>query len=223
MKMEMWPEHERPREKMQRYGSHMLSDVELLAILIGSGSRVRNAVEMARDLLLETGGLHGLLDPHGQLPPRCGLGPVKSGRITAAFELARRCLADELRNEGALCNPLASIPYLHARLSRYPYEVFCCLFLDARNRMVGFEEMFRGTIDSATVHSREVVRACIRHNAASIIFAHNHPSGTAEPSENDRSVTIELRHALTLIGVRVLDHFVVGHGSVVSMAERGWI
>lgn len=223
MKIDLWPEHERPREKMQRSGSQALSDVELVAILIGYGSRERNAMELARDLVVAAGGLHGLLDPHGQLPPQRGLGPVKAGRITAAFELARRCLAEDLRSEGALCDPLASMTYLHARLSRYPYEVFCCLFLDARNRMVGFEEMFRGTIDSASVHPREVVRACIRHNAASIIFAHNHPSGAPEPSENDRSVTIELRHALALIDVRVLDHFVVGHGSVVSMAERGWI
>jgi DNA repair protein RadC len=222
MKIELWPRHERPREKMQELGSQALSNVELVALLIGSGSTVRNAVELAHDLLVDLGGLRGVLDAR-DLPPRRGIGPVKAGRIAAAFELARRCLAEELRGEGALLDPIASVTYLHARLSHYPYEVFCALFLDARNRMIAFEEMFRGTFNGATVHVREVVRSCIRHNAASIIFAHNHPSGTAEPSEEDRAVTVHLRHALALIDVRLLDHFVIGNGAVVSMAERGWI
>lgn len=218
-----WPAHERPREKLLAHGAQALSDAELVAILIGSGTLGINAVDLGRELIRRAGSLRSLLD-QGVLTPRPrGLGKAKSARLMAGLELARRCLAEELRRDDALHNPLDSAAFLRARLRSYPYEVFAGIFLDNRHRVIVFEELFRGTIDGAMVHAREIVRACLRHNAAAIILAHNHPSGIAEPSEADRTLTLELRQALGLIGVRVLDHFVVGTGAPVSMAQRGWL
>ena len=224
MNIQSWPEAERPREKMLARGAHALSDAELLAVLIGFGTRGCNAVDVGRNLLNRNGSLHSLLE-HGSAFVRVrGLGRAKSLRLIAALELARRCLAEDLRrDEAGLRNPLDSAAFLRARLRGYPYEVFAALFLDTRNRIVAFEELFRGTLDGTMVHAREVVRACLRHNAAAIIVAHNHPSGLAEPSETDRATTLELRQALALIGVRLLDHFIIGSGAPVSMAQRGWM
>ena len=205
------------------HGALALSDAELVAILIGSGTRGLNAVDLGRELIQRAGSLRSLLDQGSLVPRPRGLGKAKACRLLAGLELARRCLAEDLRRDDALHNPLDSAAFLRARLRGYPYEVFAGIFLDNRHRVITFEELFRGTIDGAMVHAREIVRACMRHNAAAIILAHNHPSGVAEPSDADRTLTLELRQALGLIGVRVLDHFVIGTGTPVSMAQRGWL
>ncbi|MBA8887737.1 DNA repair protein RadC [Dokdonella fugitiva] len=220
MSIRDWPDGERPREKLLAHGAGVLSDAELLAVFLGSGRRGLTAVDLARHLLAEAGGLKPLLDaPHAQ----AGLGEVAWCRLAAALETGRRYLDAELRRGETLTDPAASARYLKARLAGYPYEVFACLFLDNRHRVIVFEELFRGSIDGASVHPREVVRRCLVHNAAAVIFAHNHPSGVAEPSAADRAITLRLREALDLVDVRLLDHFVVGHGAPTSLAQRGWL
>lgn len=221
MSIRHWPETERPREKLLARGSAALSDAELLAVLLGSGVRGKDAIALGRELLMQAGGLNALLgrqDADLRVP---GLGPAKRARIAAALELARRSLAEQLIERPSLGNPRDSGDYLSARLRHLPYEVFACLYLDNRHRVLAFEELFRGTVDGASVHPREVVRACLKHNAAAVIFAHNHPSGVAEPSAADQAITQELVQALRLIGVRVLDHLVIGYAEPVSMAARG--
>ncbi|HEX5304734.1 MAG TPA: DNA repair protein RadC [Dyella sp.] len=221
MSIRDWPEGERPREKLLARGSAALSDAELLAVLLGSGARGLDALAMGRALLTDAGSLSALLARPEQTIRTRGLGPAKRARIAAALELARRSLGEQLRERPALGNPRDSGDYLRARLRDLPYEVFGCLYLDNRHRVLAFEELFRGTVDGASVHPREVVRACLQHNACAVIFAHNHPSGVAEPSAADRAITHELRNALQLVGVRVLDHLVIGSGEPVSMAARG--
>lgn len=221
MSIRDWPEGERPREKLLAQGSVTLSDAELLAVLLGSGSRGKDALALGRELLHSAGSLSALLERPDHGIRAGGLGPAKRARISAALELARRSLGEQLRALPALGNPRDSGNYLRARLRHLPYEVFGCLFLDNRHRVLAFEELFRGTVDGASVHPREVVRACLGHNACAVIFAHNHPSGVAEPSTADRAITRELGRALELIGVRVLDHLVIGAGEPVSMAARG--
>ncbi|MEW9625868.1 RadC family protein [Rhodanobacter geophilus] len=223
MSIRDWPEGERPREKLLVRGSGALSDAELLAVLLGSGVRGKDAIALGRELLTGAGSLGALLSRPDQVVHAIGLGPAKRARIAAALELARRSLAEQLREQPALRNPRDSGNYLSARLRHLPYEVFGCLYLDNRHRVLAFEELFRGTVDGASVHPREVVRACLQHNACAVIFAHNHPSGVAEPSAADRAITRELREALQLVGVRVLDHLVIGQGEPVSMAARGLI
>jgi DNA repair protein RadC len=221
MSIREWPEGERPREKLLARGCVALSDAELIAVLLGSGVPGKDAIALGRELLSASGGLAALLaDPQGGARLR-GIGPAKRARLVAALELARRSLAEQLAERPTLGNPRDSGDYLRARLRHLPYEVFACLFLDNRHRVLACEELFRGTIDGASVHPREVVRACLRHNASAVILAHNHPSGVAEPSNADRAITQELREALQLVGVRVLDHLVVGAGEPVSMAARG--
>lgn len=223
MSIRDWPEGERPREKLLARGSGALSDAELLAVLLGSGVRGKDAIALGRDLLLRAGTLGALLARPEQDLRVPGLGPAKRARIAAALELARRSLAEQLQQRPSLGSPRDSGDFLSARLRHLPYEVFGCLYLDNRHRVLAFEELFRGTVDGASVHPREVVRACLRHNACAVIFAHNHPSGVAEPSAADRAITHELRDALQLVGVRVLDHLVIGLGEPVSMASRGLI
>jgi DNA repair protein RadC len=223
MSIREWPQGERPREKLLTRGCAVLSDAELIAVLLGSGVPGKDAIALGRELLGQHGGLGALLaDPGGTVRLR-GIGPAKRARLIAALELARRALSEQLREAPALSNPRDSGDYLRAQLRHLPYEVFGCLFLDNRHRVLAFEELFRGTIDSASVHPREVVRACMRHNASAVILAHNHPSGIAEPSEADRTITRELKDALQLIDVRVLDHLVIGSGEPVSMAALGLI
>lgn len=221
MSIREWPEGERPREKLLAHGSAALSDAELLGVLLGSGVRGKDAIALGRELLMQAGSLGALLARHDHEIRASGLGPAKRARITAALELARRSLAEQLTDRPTLGSPRESGDYLRARLRHLPYEVFACLYLDNRNRVLAFEELFRGTIDGASVHPREVVRACLRHNAAGVIFAHNHPSGVAEPSGADEAVTRELSRALQMVGVRVLDHLIIGQAEPVSMAERG--
>lgn len=219
-----WPAEERPREKLMARGAAALSDAELIAIFLGSGRRGRSAVDLGRDLLSRDGGLKSLLElDAAELSALPGLGAAKACRLHAALELGRRYLAVDLDRPHALSNPLACAEFVRARLGRYPYEVFACLFLDSRNRMIAFEELFRGSVNGTSVHLREVVRRCIAHNAAAVIFAHNHPSGIAEPSQADKEVTVELKRALRLIDVRVHDHLIVGATTTTSLAQAGFI
>jgi len=219
MSIRHWPDHERPREKLLARGGDALSDAELLAVFIGSGRHGQSAVDLGRTLLVGAGGLKPLLDRSRD----CGIGVVAWCRLLAALELGRRYLDAEVKGSSALTDPTASARYLKSRLCGYPYEVFACLFLDSRHRVIAFEELFRGSLAGASVHPREVVRRCLAHNAAAVILAHNHPSGVAEPSQDDRTITLRLRDALGLIDVRVLDHFVIGDSLPISLAERGWL
>jgi DNA repair protein RadC len=221
MSIRTWPEGERPREKLLLRGPLVLSDAELVAVLLGSGMRGKDAITLSRELISGAGGLLTLLADPDRLASRAGIGPAKRARLLAALELARRALGEQLATRPSLRNPRDSGDYLRARLSQLPYEVFACLYLDNRHRVLAFEELFRGTVDGASVHPREVVRACLRHNACAVIFAHNHPSGEAEPSGSDEAITHILRDALQLIEVRVLDHLIIGTGEPVSMAARG--
>lgn len=177
MSIREWPAQERPREKLLTRGCQALSDAELIAVLLGSGVSGKDAIALGRELLGTSGGLSALLsDPSGTVPLR-GIGPAKRARLIAALELARRSLAEQLTDRPSLGNPRDSGVYLRAQLRHLPYEVFGCLYLDNRHRVLAFEELFRGTVDGASVHPREVVRACLRHNASAVIFAHNHPKG----------------------------------------------
>jgi DNA repair protein RadC len=218
-----WPAEERPREKLLQRGAQALSDAELLAIFLRTGVQGKTAVDLARELLAEFGGLRPLLQADRRRFCRArGLGDAKYAQLQAVLEMGRRHLAEGLSRGAAIQDPQAVQRFLSARLRDHAHEVFACLFLDTRHRVIAFEELFRGTIDGASVHPREVVRRALHHNAAALILAHNHPSGVAEPSEADRRITRRLKDALALVDVRVLDHVVVGDGAV-SFAERGWI
>jgi DNA repair protein RadC len=222
MRITDWPSHERPREKLLQRGPESLTDAELLAVFLRTGLRGVNAVDLARGLLTRFEGLRLLLDaPITALHDARGLGPARAVQLKAALELGRRYLEAALHRDVALSSPDQTRMFLKARLRPYQHEVFACLFLDNRHRVICFEELFGGTIDGASVYPREVVKRALHHNAAAVIFAHNHPSGVAEPSPADRAITRRLRDALNLVDVRVLDHFVVGDSEVVSFAERG--
>ncbi len=222
MSIRDWPAAERPREKLLAAGAETLSDAELLALLLGSGTRGASALELAQGLLRDFGSLRNLL---GAAAPRClarrGLGPARYATLQAAVELTRRQLREALRAGPALAAPEATRGFLLAELGQRPYEVFSCLYLDSRHRLIAFEELFRGTIDRAGVHPREVLRQTLAHNAAAVIFAHNHPSGVLEPSGADELITRRLAEALGLIDVRVLDHFIIGDGRCFSFCEHG--
>jgi DNA repair protein RadC len=217
-----WPVMERPREKLLARGAAGLSDAELLAIFLRTGAHGRTALDISRELLNHYQNLRSLVDaPQAELCATPGLGPAKYVQIKAALELGRRYLEAALKRDAPLKSPELTRQYLTLRLRSYPYEVFACLFLDNRHRVIAFEELFTGTIDGASVHPRELVRRTLFHNAAAVIFAHNHPSGVAEPSQADKGITRRLSDALALIDVRVLDHFIIGDGEAVSFAERG--
>ena len=223
MSIRDWPAAERPREKLLQHGSGSLSDAELLAIFLRTGVSGKSAVDLARHLLSEFGSLRALLE--ADLRAFCrqlGLGPAKFSQLQAVLEMSRRHLAERLRRESALESPQAVRDYFKALLRHEPHEVFGCLFLDTRHRMLAFEVLFRGSIDSASVYPRQVVKRALAHNAAAVIFCHNHPSGISEPSQADRTLTRRLIQALDLIEVRVLDHFIVGDGQPLSKVERGW-
>jgi len=224
MSIQDWPAAERPREKLLDRGPVALSDAELLAVFLRTGSRGRTAVDLARDLLLEFDGLRGILTADRQrLCRACGVGDAKYAQLQAVVEMARRHLGQRLQRGEPLTDPAATRDYLAAALRDLQHEVFACLYLDTRHRVITWEELFRGTLDGTSVHPREVVKKALVHNAAALIFAHNHPSGVAEPSDADRRLTRRLREALALVDIRVLDHFVVGDGETVSFAERGLI
>ncbi len=219
-----WPAGERPREKLLKRGAVVLSDAELLAIFLGSGLRGLDAVATARQLLAEHGPLRRLLEhAPGDLARLPGLGPARASQLSAALELCNRYLAAGLERGEALTDPSAAGRYFAQRLRGQPSEIFAALFLDTRHRALAFEELFRGTVDGAEVHPREVVRRALAHNAAAVIVGHNHPSGNPEPSAADRAVTARVKQALALVDVRLLDHFVIADGPPVSLAARGWV
>ena len=224
MPINHWPAAERPREKLLKQGAEALSDAELLAIFLRTGVRGKSAVDLARDLLNGFGNLRTLLEADRQhFCSMHGLGEAKYVQLQASLELSRRHLYSTLQRGDALTSPDATRRYLAARLRAQPREVFACLFLDNRHRVLAYEELFFGTIDGATVHPREVVRRALEHNAAALILSHNHPSGVAEPSAADENITRRLKEALALVDVRVLDHLIVGDGEAVSLAERGMV
>ncbi len=216
-----WVPEERPREKLLIQGANALSDAELLAIFLRTGTPGKSAVDLAHDLLLEHGCLRNLVAADMQTFCKSkGLGEAKYVQLQACVEMSRRYFAEKLKRGDELTSASVVRDYLKGKLRDYSHEVFACLFLDNRHRVIEFEELFTGTIDGASVYPREVVKRALAHNAAAIIFAHNHPSGVAEPSESDKRITQRLKDALALIDVRVLDHFVVGD-ELISFAERG--
>jgi len=222
MSIKDWPADERPREKLLQRGAGALTDAELLAIFLRTGVVGKTAVDLARELLDEYQGLANLLAAdQRRFCTSSGLGPAKYAQLQAVLEMNRRYLREALQRGNVLANPSDTRNFLKARLRGYPYEVFSCLFLDNRHRVIEYEELFRGTIDGASVHPREVVRRAMHHNAAALILAHNHPSGVAEPSQADARITRRLKEALALVDVRLLDHFIVGDGEPTSFAERG--
>lgn len=217
-----WPEDDRPREKLLAKGPASLSDAELLAIFLRSGTKGISAVDLARQLLAKFGSVAGLIAASREafcaLP---GLGSAKYAQMQAATELSRRVLAAEMKSGINLSSPTAVRDFLRLSIQNRQVEIFVGLFLDAQNRVIAMEELFSGTLTQTSVFPREVVRRALHHNAAGVIFAHNHPSGVAEPSNADEMLTQALKEALALIDVRVLDHFVVGRGATLSFAERG--
>lgn len=212
---------DRPRERLLRLGPDVLSDAELLAVLLRTGRRGEDVLAFATRLLGECGGLAGLLADAEQLERRAGIGPARRAELSAVLALARRYLASELARPEPLRDPALAADYIALSLRGRAREVFAAAFLDSRHRVVAFEELFQGTLDGASVHPREVVRRALRHGAAAVIIAHNHPSGVAEPSAADIAITNRLRDALALVDIRLLDHFIVGDGRPLSLAARG--
>ena len=222
MAIKDWPAEERPREKLLQNGASSLSDSELLAIFLRTGVTGYSAVELARSLLTNFGSLRGLLEADQQsFCLQYGLGPAKFSQLQAVLEMSRRHLESTLSRGDALSDAATTKAYLQQQLRAYQHEVFACLFLDNKHRMIAFEELFRGTIDGANVYPREVIKHALVHNAAAVIFAHNHPSGIAKPSQADIDMTKRLKSALELVDIRVLDHIVIGDGETVSLAEIG--
>ena len=217
-----WPLNERPREKLLAQGAAALSDAELLAIFLRTGTRGKTAVDLARELLADFNGLrHLLAAERREFCARHGLGLASFVQLQAVLEMARRHLMETLQRDTVLNSPAEVRHYLKARLRDYRREVFVCLFLDTQHRVICCEELFQGTLDASSVYPRDVVQRALALNAAAIIFAHNHPSGIAEPSQADQRITTRLCEALALVDIRVLDHMIVGDGAVLSMAERG--
>ncbi len=222
MTIKDWPEDDRPREKLLSKGPQSLSDAELLAIFLRIGVRGKSAVELARELLKSFSSLAGVSSAEREAFCAIkGLGEAKYVQLQAALEMARRALAQEMKSGVNLSSPQAVRDYLRLTLQHRTVEVFMAILLDAQNRVIVAEELFSGTLTQTSVYPREVVKSALKHNAASVIFAHNHPSGVAEPSRADEVLTQALKRALDTVDVRVLDHFVVGNGSAMSFAERG--
>jgi DNA repair protein RadC len=221
MKISDWPAAERPRERLLTLGAAALSDAELLAVLLRTGIRGKSAVELARELLERFGGIGGLLGAGRELLKVKGLGNAKAAQFGATIELARRSLGEQLRAGAALTSPGAVRDYLRLALGGREHEVFVCLWLDAQHRVVSMQEPFRGTLTQTSVYPREIVKAALAANAAAVIFAHNHPSGVAQPSQADELLTRNLKEALALVDVKVLDHFIVAGSQAISFAERG--
>ena len=222
MAIKDWPVASRPREKLLMLGAKALTDAELLAIFLRTGAPGKSALDLAQELLTGFGSLRAMFD--ADLDRFCqhkGLGSAKFSQLQAVLEMARRHFFESLEHGETLTSPDATRAYLSDQLRAYGHEVFACLFLDNQHRVIELEKMFRGTIDSASVYPREVVKSAIHHNAAAVIFAHNHPSGIAEPSQSDKQITEKLKQALLLLDIRVLDHFIIGDGIPFSFAENG--
>jgi DNA repair protein RadC len=217
-----WPLQERPRERLLALGASSLADAELLAILLRTGVKGKSAVDVARQLLGRFGSVSALLEAGREsLADTPGLGTAKLAQLQAALELARRALKEELSTRDALSSPRAVRDYLRLALAGREQEVFVVMLLDAQHRVISSEELFRGTLTQTSVYPREVVKCALKHNAAAVIFAHNHPSGVAEPSHADEILTRSLKAALALVDIQVLDHFIVAGSRTVSFAERG--
>jgi DNA repair protein RadC len=222
MKITDWPVDDRPREKLMVKGAGALSDAELVAIFIGSGNREMNAVDLARRILADCGSLQALLSASSaKLRSIRGLGKAKCAQLQAILEMSRRALRETLDRGPALSSPQTVRDYLRLTFRGKEHEVFVGVFLDAQNRVLDVEELFQGTLTQTSVFPREIVKRALHYNAAAVIFAHNHPSGVAEPSRADEALTQTLKHTLALVDVKVLDHFVVGGDSAMSFAERG--
>ncbi len=217
-----WPEEQRPRERLIRHGPQVLSDAELLAVFLRVGVTGKSAVDLGRDMVGHFGSLNRLFSATlTDFSSINGLGPAKFAQLQAVLELARRALGEELQAGVTLSSPQAVRQYLQLLLGGKPYESFAVLFLDVKNRLIAAEELFRGTLTHTSVYPREVVKAALSHNAAGIILAHNHPSGSSEPSAADQTLTQALKQALAMVDVQVLDHFVVAGRHVYSFAEHG--
>ena len=217
-----WPLQERPRERLLALGAASLADAELLAILLRTGIKGKSAVDLARQLLGRFGSIGGLLDAgSANLAETPGMGGAKLAQLRAAMELARRALKEEISSRDALSSPRAVRDYLRLALGGREQEVFVVLLLDAQHRVIACEELFHGTLTQTSVYPREVVKCSLKHNAAAVIFAHNHPSGVAEPSHADEILTRSLKSALALVDIEVLDHFIVAGSRTMSFAERG--
>lgn len=216
-----WPAAERPRERLLAHGAGVLSDAELLAIFLRTGIRGKSAVELARELLANLNGLRGLFASPENMKNIKGLGPAKTAQLAAVMEVARRCLKEDLCSASALTSPAAVREYLRLAIASREHEVFVCLWLDAQHRVISIDELFRGTLTQTSVYPREIVKAGLKANAAAVIFAHNHPSGVAQPSQADELLTRNLKDALSLVDIKVLDHFIVAGHQTLSFAERG--
>ncbi|WP_252089832.1 DNA repair protein RadC [Pseudomonas sp. MWU13-3659] len=224
MTITSWPKSERPRERLIKHGPSSLSDSELLAVFLRTGAKGQTAVDLARRLLLEFKGLRGLLEASEEdVTSKVGLGPAKYAQLKACLELGRRYLDQSMPTTEVFESPSAVKKYLKSMVLHEDKEVFGCLFLNSKHRVLGFEVLFSGTIDSAPVYVREVVKRVLARNAVAVIFCHNHPSGDPEPSNCDVVLTESLRRSLSMIDVRVLDHIVIGSGEPVSMLEQGLI
>ncbi|WP_293777487.1 DNA repair protein RadC [uncultured Oxalicibacterium sp.] len=219
-----WPEDQRPRERLIRHGATALSNAELLAVFLRVGVTGKSAVDLGRDMITHFGSLNRMFSASLQdFSKLNGLGAAKYAQLQAVIELARRALAEEMQQGSMLNSPQTVTQYLQLMLANQPHESFVVLFLDVKNRLIACEELFRGTLTSASVYPREVVKAALAHNAASVILAHNHPSGSAEPSAADHAVTQTLKQALALVDIRVLDHIIVATSQIHSFAEHGQI
>src|SRR5258706_13115420 len=216
-----WPLEERPREKLLAKGATALSDGELIAVLLSSGVRGKSAVDLARDLLTQYAGVTHMLEAGAELEAIKGLGPAERRQFAAAIELARRSLLEKLKENAALTSPGAVRDYLRLRLASRKEEAFLCIWLDAQHKAIEVEEPFRGTLTQTSVYPREIVKAALRVNAAAVIFAHNDPSGVAQPSQADELLTRNLKEALSPIEVKALDHLIVAGNQAISFAERG--
>ncbi len=219
-----WPEGERPRERLLALGPEALSDAELLAIYLRVGVRGKSAVDLARELLARFNGQLGTLVEASleELASVSGIGMAKAAQLKASFELARRALTQEMQTRDSFTSPGKVRDWLRLKLAQRPQEVFMALWLDAQNRLIKADELFSGTLSQTSVYPREVVKAALANNAAAVILAHNHPSGVADPSSADEQLTRNLKSALAMVDVRVLDHFIVaGNTPPLSFAERG--
>lgn len=222
MSINEWPVTEQPRYKLLHRGAQSLNDAELLAVFLRTGTHGKSAVDLGRELISEFGNIRNMIDsPKEKFLNIKGLGDSKYVLIQASIELGRRYLESTLKQSDAFSNSIDTRQFIASKLRAYPYEVFACLFLDTKHRLIRFEELFTGTIDSSVVHPREILRKAMECNAAAVVLCHNHPSGQAEPSQSDHKLTLKLQNLLEMVDIRVLDHIIVGNGETVSFAERG--
>ncbi|MCH9697754.1 MAG: DNA repair protein RadC [Gammaproteobacteria bacterium] len=219
-----WPVDERPREKLMRFGPQALTEAELLAIFLRTGIQGITAVDLARQLLNQFGSLKALLQAdQKKFCESPGLGPAKYALLQSVLEMANRYVLEDLKQQEALTSVSKTREFLQYKLRGYQHEVFACLFLDTRHRVIVFEELFHGTIDGASVYPRELAKRALQHNAAALILAHNHPSGETTPSRQDKQLTERLQQSMNMFEIRILDHFVIGDGQAYSFAEHGLI